>query len=106
MTTYLTWVPEDISPTRANDTSLPEHVRHLRTIEARRPSDAAAKAALFVEVHDHPFEVEVMVMRATDLRRKEWRRRKYAVKFSRTVEKVEVNPTLDEARFKVPAGMK
>jgi hypothetical protein len=82
MFTYLTWFPEELEK---DSSGPPEQLRQVRAVNARRPKEAAAKAALKASVMKHPHDMYVRVMRADRLN--DWRPgvKKYWVHFERAV---------------------
>lgn len=85
MFTYLTWLPDELEGDRA---AVPKELKHVRAVNARRPKEAAAKAALRANVTKHPHDVSVRVMRADRLNEWSPKVKKYWVRFGRDVEKV------------------
>ncbi len=87
MTTYLAWFPDDLEGDRDGN-EIPKELKAFRAVNAHRPKEAAAKAALKANVAKHPHDMYVKVMRADHLN--DWRPgvKKYWVRFGRNVEKV------------------
>lgn len=90
MTTYLTWLPEEVSPD-LDVNGVPRSTVSFRPVNAARPAEAATHAALKASPVGHPYSVSVSVMRADRLGTTTFRVNRYTVRFERIVKSVEAS---------------
>ena len=89
MTTYLTWPVYKDGQRRGEP---PEAIAEFSPFNARRPADAARRAALAVSTRDYPHGVDVGVIRADRIRSSDQRVQRYEVMFSRGIRKIARTP--------------